>query len=397
MKHFSHLNTATQLIQQYDGKEPFHLHIKHFFGQHTKYGSQDRKRIAHYCFCFFRIVNAFNALSLKDTPKMQEVMLLGVFFCSNYPVDMLQALKPEWNEKVGLPINEKEAYVRENGIAIELSNIFPISNEVSNGIVKETFSFSHLYQPNLFLRIRPGYHTTVIEKLRANHIEFELLGHESVALPNGTKIDSILKIDREVVVQDLSSQMIGNFLLFDHFPKAPHVWDCCAASGGKSILAKDVFSNLTLTVSDVRASILANLKRRFEVAGIDGYTSFVTDLSMADMASVPPGAPFDVILADLPCTGSGTWGRTPERLLYFDPSTIEKYSTLQKKIAVNTIPHLKKSGKFLYSTCSAFARENEEVVEFIVRQFSMRVERFEVIKGYTQRADTMFAALLTFG
>jgi 16S rRNA (cytosine967-C5)-methyltransferase len=46
------------------------------------------------------------------------------------------------------------------------------------------------------------------------------------------------------------------------------VWDCCAASGGKSILVKDTLNSIQLTVSDIRQSILNNLQQRFAVAGI---------------------------------------------------------------------------------------------------------------------------------
>jgi 16S rRNA (cytosine967-C5)-methyltransferase len=45
------------------------------------------------------------------------------------------------------------------------------------------------------------------------------------------------------------------------------LWDCCAASGGKSLLAVDTLGNIDLTVSDVRSSIIHNLKHRFAVAG----------------------------------------------------------------------------------------------------------------------------------
>jgi 16S rRNA (cytosine967-C5)-methyltransferase len=63
------------------------------------------------------------------------------------------------------------------------------------------------------------------------------------------------------------------------------VWDCCAASGGKSILAWDKIkmqapkAKIELTVSDVRDSIIANLKKRFTEAGIQNYHSFVGDLT----------------------------------------------------------------------------------------------------------------------
>ena len=97
---------------------------------------------------------------------------------------------------------------------------------------------------------------------------------------NATKIDDLLLLNKEVVVQDYSSQRISEFLALVKLPTgtrepAISVWDCCAASGGKSLLAVDVLGNINLTVSDVRISIIENLRRRFAEAGIHKYNSFV--------------------------------------------------------------------------------------------------------------------------
>ena len=103
---------------------------------------------------------------------------------------------------------------------------------------------------------------------------------------------------------------------------------------------------------------------------------------------------FDLIICDAPCSGSGTWGRTPEQLSYFDESRVDYYAALQKKIVSNTIAYLKPGGYFLYITCSVFKKENEEVVEVVEKDFGLYAVRVEVLKGYDKKADTLFAALL---
>ena len=103
---------------------------------------------------------------------------------------------------------------------------------------------------------------------------------------------------------------------------------------------------------------------------------------------------FSIILADLPCTGSGTWSRTPEQLFYFDPQKIREYATLQRKILSNVIDQLEPGGHLLYITCSVFKKENEEQVDFMKEKFLLQEEKSELIKGYDKKADTMFAALL---
>jgi 16S rRNA (cytosine967-C5)-methyltransferase len=102
---------------------------------------------------------------------------------------------------------------------------------------------------------------------------------------------------------------------------------------------------------------------------------------------------YDLIIADVPCSGSGTWGRTPEWLRFFDTTAIDTYSELQKKIVTHAIPHLVERGYFLYITCSVFRKENEEVVEFIQANTALELVKTAVLKGYHRKADTMFAAL----
>ena len=102
---------------------------------------------------------------------------------------------------------------------------------------------------------------------------------------------------------------------------------------------------------------------------------------------------FDLIICDAPCSGSGTWGRTPEQLSRFQKEKIEDYATLQKAIAVNASKCLKEEGLFFYITCSVFRRENEDVVEHIRQEAKLRLIEQRYVKGYEEKADTLFTAL----
>ncbi|MFN5761091.1 MAG: RsmB/NOP family class I SAM-dependent RNA methyltransferase, partial [Sphingobacteriales bacterium] len=161
-------------------------------------------------------------------------------------------------------------------------------------------------------------------------------------------IENILNIDNEVVVQDMSSQRVGEIMreIHDSLPKQADVWDACAASGGKTILLYDIQPTINLLASDIRDSILDNLKKRLAIAGLHNYQAIVADLRKA----APSIKPQDLIMADVPCTGSGTWGRTPENLLFISEQQLENYVQLQRKILDNTIPLVKEGGHFLYMT-----------------------------------------------
>ncbi|HET6766065.1 MAG TPA: Fmu (Sun) domain-containing protein, partial [Chitinophagaceae bacterium] len=71
------------------------------FSANKKYGSKDRKQIAHLCYCYFRLGKGMMHI---DT---EERILIGLFLCSEKPNEILGSLKPEWNEKFDLPLSEK--------------------------------------------------------------------------------------------------------------------------------------------------------------------------------------------------------------------------------------------------------------------------------------------------
>jgi 16S rRNA (cytosine967-C5)-methyltransferase len=129
------------------------------------------------------------------------------------------------------------------------------------------------------------------------------------------------------------------------------------------------------------------------LAGITNYKSFVADL--AHSALTIHHSPFDLIIADVPCTGSGTWSRTAEQLYFFDEKKIDHYSGLQKKIIANVVRSLRPGGFLLYITCSVFKKENEEMIDYIEKEFHLQKLKMESLIGYDKKADTMFAALLS--
>lgn len=379
----SHLNSAVAIIEQYRGEEPLASFLRKYFSRYKKYGSKDRKQITHLCYCYFRLGKA-----LMNIPTSQRIVA-ALFLCSSTPDLLLDTLKPEWSDKVLLPVEEKWAIAEGKDM---MSNIFPWSELLSAGLDHLQFCKSLLIQPDLFLRIRPGKTEQVQLKLQQAGIIFSRPNATCIALDNRTKIDELIILDKEAVVQDYNSQKVGDFLSLLPVQNKRRVWDCCAASGGKSIMAVDMLGDIKLTVSDIRESILINLRKRFATAGIKEYSSFVADLSVKRLPESDDK--FDLVIADVPCSGSGTWGRTPEQLFYFKEEMIEQYARLQKQIMSNVLHHVSPGGYILYITCSVFKAENEEVVNWYLKQNQLNLIKMELLQGYSFKADTMFAALM---
>lgn len=389
MRYHSYLNSAKTIIDSYKGDIPFASFLKKYFNANKKYGGKDRKQIATLCYNFYRLGKAIPQL------PVEEKIIVAVFLCEQASSDFLQFHKPEWNEIITKPIAEK---IQIAGFIVD--DVFPWAEALSDGMDAELFRYSFFKQPDLFLRVRPGNKETVIKKLQDAGVEFNMPHDDCLALPNSTKVDNILKIDKEVVVQDHNSQQVLNGIrsLEAVAEKPVSVWDCCAASGGKSILAYDILKGeIELTVSDIRESILSNLKQRFETAGIKNYQSFIADLteipSHQDTVDQLSTFNFQLIICDAPCTGSGTWSRTPEQLYYLKRKTIDVYVAMQQQIVSNVIPHLQTGGLFIYITCSVFKNENEDMVNFIKEKFHLQLMQMELLKGYDKKADSMFAAV----
>jgi 16S rRNA (cytosine967-C5)-methyltransferase len=276
-------------------------------------------------------------------------------------------------------------------IGFQVAQLFPWNEALSPEIDPEHFDRSLLQQPNLFLRLRPGREQNVIHALQQQHIPFETITETCIATSNSTKVDALVKLDAEAVVQDRNSQLVLTLLNGQHgLLKKFSAWDCCAASGGKSLLLLDQYPGAQLTVSDVRQNILHNLQVRFKNAGIKNYNAVVAN---AATDSPPHRQKFDLIICDAPCSGSGTWSRTPEQLHFHSPEKTTAYAQLQKSIVQNVAQYLKPEGLLLYCTCSVFAEENEAVVHFIRENSAVSFLKSTYFKGYGHKADTLFAAL----
>ncbi len=432
-----YIKTAAQFIQDYDGGIPLHHYLKSKFSVERKYGSKDRRYISHLCYAYFRLGHFLKNIGVDDRIKV-SLFLTG-------DDDWKTLFNEEWLQHLHTDLQQRIAFVEKTHPGNTVTDIFPWHNELSCEVYKSAFTLSHLTQPYLFIRIRPGKHDAVKGKLAGANISFTEITSDCLAFGNGTKLENVLEINKECVIQDMNSQRAGEFMKpkIEYQKSKIKVWDCCAASGGKAIMAYDLIPKIQLTVSDIRPAIIHNLNNRLKEAGIQNYHSFVADLSCGSPGSPDPegrrerGGPdpegrreeespnpkgsrekgiglssyqpinkstnqlfnqstnqlFDLIICDAPCSGSGTWSRTPEQLYFFKPEEITHYSDLQKKIASNVIPFIKQGGHLLYITCSVFRKENEEVVEFIQKQFGLTLVKMELLKGYDRKADTLFVAL----
>jgi 16S rRNA (cytosine967-C5)-methyltransferase len=384
MKVEHQLRTFEKILKEYDGALPLHRFLVTYFKTNKQMGSSDRRWASRYLYSFFRL-----GMALSKHPLIER-LTVGEFLCNTSSSLVLAAQQPQWVEQIELPTAAKILLVKDLYPDFQLSDVFPFKNELSDGIDKQQFLESYFIQPDLFIRVKAKYAKEIHALLNDAGVHVKELSETIFSLPNGTKLAHLLPNTKHYQVQDLSSQKTGNY-----FQPQPYEywWDCCAASGGKSLLLHEMEPKVQLLVSDVREKSLNNLEERFSEAGILKYQKKVLDL-LVDNEQHLHHYEFDGIILDAPCSGSGTWGRTPEMLYFFEGHKVKYFNGLQKAIAANVVKYLKQGKYLIYITCSVFKEENEDVVDYLQKELGLQLETKEVIKGYGEKADTMFVSRL---
>lgn len=157
------------------------------------------------------------------------------------------------------------------------------------------------------------------------------------------------------------------------------VLDCCAAPGGKSFAAAIAMENRgSITSCDIHAHKISLIEKGAQRLGISIINACQADASaFCDAFS----AAFDVVIADVPCSGLGVIRKKPD-IRYKDLAPLEKLPVVQAAILENVSRYVKPGGILLYSTCTVLRRENEDVVgAFCARHPQFRPETFPVPEG----------------
>jgi 16S rRNA (cytosine967-C5)-methyltransferase len=158
-------------------------------------------------------------------------------------------------------------------------------------------------------------------------------------------------------IQDEASQLVAT--LVGH---GQHILDCCAAPGGKTAVI--AISNPTAHIVAVelhphRARLLKRLLRSHLR---NNNESQEISIVCADAGSLPFSAKFDHVLADVPCSGTGTLSRNPEIKWRLRPEDLTDLQSRQIAILRSVMDQVARGGRLIYSTCSLEKEENQDVI-----------------------------------
>ena len=166
-------------------------------------------------------------------------------------------------------------------------------------------------------------------------------------------------------VQEASSMFLSHVL--QHLVKQPvMVLDLCAAPGGKTTCARTslpagsfLFSNEPI---GKRAQILAENVQKFGHEDVVVTNNYPRDYKKSKLI-------FDVIIADVPCSGEGMFRKDPQSIEEWSPQNVENCWQLQRSIIADIWNNLKPGGILIYSTCTFNAHEDEENIAWILNEY----------------------------
>lgn len=180
-------------------------------------------------------------------------------------------------------------------------------------------------------------------------------------------------------VQEASSMFL-DAILRQYVGEEPVLMlDLCAAPGGKSTVARAVLPYGSLLVSNEpvrsRAQVLAENMMKFGHQDVIVTNNYPQDFRRS-------GLMFDIILADVPCSGEGMFRKGSSAADEWSLQNVEKCWRLQREIVGEVWPCLREGGMMIYSTCTFNLKENEQNVRYIAEELGAEVLPVNVNDGW---------------
>lgn len=177
-------------------------------------------------------------------------------------------------------------------------------------------------------------------------------------------------------IQEISSMM--SVIALDVKP-GDFVLDLCASPGSKTTQMAAMMENMgTLIANDLTINRIKILSANLERCGASNCIITRNDAFSLSVRFRKAGLFFDKILLDAPCSGEGTLRSSPSTFITWNQKVVKNLGRQQKKLIANALGCLKEGGELVYSTCTHSPEENEAVVDFVLKNFSVSVEKINL-------------------
>ena len=369
--------------------------LNDFFRENRNCGARDRKAIASGVYALLRYWGWLRKLPGEEltgeieqgSVPLNSREMLALLAGGLYIEGKNGLLTERMFAELGLArlARNPEAYLRAGAFAksinvmerFEYRELFPekLIGEINPQLDQNQLFAMLAKRPPMWLRCRKNAVDKLLAELAANEIPAtQIPGGDGSAVRVDNPGVSLFTLETfqngDFEVQDLASQVIG----LAAAPAPGERWyDACAGAGGKTLQLAELMSNRgTIVAGDIRISALENLKKRCRKAGYSNVT-----IRPHDGSPWKGKHPYDGVLLDCPCSGSGVWRRNPGCQWIMSAEKIAALTEKQRRILAGNAPAVKVGGVLIYATCSLFAAENLSVVEdFLAKNPGFALENF---------------------
>jgi 16S rRNA (cytosine967-C5)-methyltransferase len=208
-------------------------------------------------------------------------------------------------------------------------------------------------------------HPTVLAELSAAGVVLEAgeLLTAARTIVSGDVIATEAFREGRVRIQDEGSQLVAELACSNSKnldQKVKRILDCCAAPGGKTLILAERNPQANLIAMESSAPRLEQMRKRLAHLGNQ------VECRLADASALTEEAAFDLALADVPCSGTGTLGRNPEIRHRLRPDDLARQAEQQRAILTTALRAVRPGGRVVYSTCSLEPEENEQIVAAVL-------------------------------
>lgn len=243
--------------------------------------------------------------------------------------------------------------------------------------------------------IRVNTEKTTKEELRKELEAEQITVMENEEIPNALYIDGYDFLsgitafqEGKFYVQDVSSMLVS---LWAEPKEGAQVIDVCAAPGGKSIhMAELLHGTGMVEARDLTEYKVSLIEENIERCGLTNIRAKQADARVLEEDSVGKA---DIVIADLPCSGLGVIGKKPDIKYKMSEAKCAELAALQREILHTVQNYVKSGGVFMYSTCTINPQENEENVQWFLKEHAdFELERQQQILPKKGKNDGFFLA-----
>jgi len=370
--------------------------IEKLFKANKQWGSRDRGFIAETVYDMvrhWRLINTVNGNDFtQPNPKYFDALLQVYLFLIKQ-----QEYYFEWQTRLD-KAKILENYKKAQNQAEVLYSVPNWIHQKGNDQYGNTWlnELKSLNEPApLVIRINTLKNS--LKNIEDQLTEEEVVFAESEITPNALILQKRINVfstelfkEGFVEVQDEGSQVIGDFC---KVKPGMRVIDACAGAGGKSMQLAALMENKgKLIAMDVEQWKLDECKKRARRAGAFNIEPRLIEGSKT-IKKLENTA--DVVLLDVPCTGTGVLRRNPDAKWKLNPEFLEKVKTMQHEIFRDYSKMVKPGGHLIYSTCSIFMDENQHQVEvFLKENPGYTVEEEKILTPFMNGTDGFYMVRL---